>query len=125
MICFVFLFRIIANCGIIGLDIQIPKLYKCCFNSGLMNKSMSLHNCVSFYCSSCKLGKSEALSFPTSTASSFKFFDLIDSNVWGIAPIISHNQYKYFGTFIHDYSRFIWAYFLHSKSEVFNAFNYF
>lgn len=83
------------------------------FNSCLMNKSMSLRNYISFDCSVCKLGKSKALSFSTTTKSSSKCLDLIHSDVWGIAPVISHNQYKYFVTFIDDYNQFTWVYFLH------------
>jgi transposase InsO family protein len=36
----------------------------------------------------------------------------------GISPMISHAQYKYFVTFIDDFSRYTWVYFLRSKSEV-------
>jgi len=42
-----------------------------------------------------------------------------------MAPITSHANYKYFVTFIDDYSRFTWIYFLHSKDEVFPVFKIF
>ena len=54
----------------------------------------------------CKLGKSKILPFPLHVSSATKCFDLILSDVWGVAPIISHSQYKYFVTFIDDYNRF-------------------
>jgi hypothetical protein len=42
-----------------------------------------------------------------------------------MAPVTSHANYKYFVTFIDDYSRFTWIYFLHSKDEVFFVFKIF
>ena len=44
------------------------------------------------------------------------------TDVWGIAPVISHEYYIYFVTFIDDFTRFTWVYFLRSKSEVFSVF---
>ncbi|KAL6321792.1 hypothetical protein AAG906_035485 [Vitis piasezkii] len=46
-------------------------------------------------------------------------------DVWGIAPIVSHAHYKYFVTFIDDFSRSTWVYFLRAKAEVFSVFKCF
>jgi len=46
----------------------------------------------------------------------------VHTDVWGIAPVISHEHYRYFVTFIDDFTRFTWVYFLRSKSEVFSVF---
>ena len=75
--------------------------------------------------STCKLGKSKSLSFSFPSSHAESCFDLIHSDVWGITPIISHAKYKYFVTFIDDYNKYIWIYFLHSKSEVFFVFQKF
>ena len=45
--------------------------------------------------------------------------------MWGITPVISHAKYKDFVTFIDDYSKYTWIYFLRSKSEVFSVFQKF
>jgi len=42
-----------------------------------------------------------------------------------ISPMISHAQYKCFVTFINDFSRYTWVYFLRSKSEVMSVFQTF
>lgn len=42
-----------------------------------------------------------------------------------MSPAASHAHYKYFVTFIDDYGRFTWIYFLRSKSEVFSMFQKF
>jgi transposase InsO family protein len=76
-------------------------------------------------CSSCKLGKSKALLFPSHGSCASKCFEIIHIDVWGVSPIISHAQYKYFVTFIDDFSRFTWIYFLRSKADVFSTFQAF
>ena len=95
------------------------------FKSGLLyDNKISLKD-VFLNCSSCKMSKSKTLPFPISTSSSLHCFDLVHSDVWGIAPAPSHSHVKYFVTFIDDYSRFTWIYFLHAKSEVFATFKIF
>ncbi|RVW77694.1 Retrovirus-related Pol polyprotein from transposon RE1 [Vitis vinifera] len=70
------------------------------FNSGLLGIKACSSLDLSFNFTSCKLGK-------------------------GIAPIVSHAHYKYFVTFIDDFSRFTWVYFLWAKAEVFSVFKQF
>jgi len=80
---------------------------------------------VSFDCTTCKLGKSKTLPFPHNASQTNNYFNIIHSDVWGISPIVSHVGYKYFVTFIDDYSRFTWVYFLWSKAKVFFVFQRF
>lgn len=95
-------------------------------NSGLLgNKKSTSLSAVQFDCNSCRLGKSKTLPFPTHTPNAVQPLDMIHSDVWGMAPVISHANFKYFVTFIDDYSRFTWIYFLHSKDEVFSVFKNF
>ncbi|BBN69882.1 hypothetical protein Prudu_1222S000100, partial [Prunus dulcis] len=91
----------------------------------LGNKESPSLSAVQFDCNSCRLGKSKTLPFPIHTPHVVQPFDLIHSDVWGMAPVTSHANYKYFVTFIDDYSRFTWIYFLHSKDEVFSVFKIF
>ena len=79
----------------------------------------------SFNCPVCKLVKSKTLPFPSNAHCADKCFDIIHSDVWGISPILSHAKYKYFVTFINDYSLFTWIYFLCSKDQVFSMFKTF
>ena len=91
----------------------------------LGNKHIPSLNSVHFDCIPCKLGKSKILPFPTHQSNVTQLFDIIHSDVWGMSPVISHANYKYFVTFIDDYSRFTWVYFLRSKDEVFSTFKFF
>ena len=80
---------------------------------------------LSFDCAPCKLGKSKSLPFPLQGSRASTCFEIIHSDVWGMSPILSHAQYRYFVTFIDDYSRFTWVYFLRSKADVFSTFQTF
>ena len=95
------------------------------FNSGFLGNKACLSIDLSFDCTSCKLGKSKVLPFPHHASRASQCFELIHSDVWGIAPVVSHAHYKYFVTFIDDFSRFTWVYFLRAKGEVFSVFQRF
>ena len=51
--------------------------------------------------------------------------ELIHSDIAGPFPHMSMSQDKYALTFIDDFSRFCWVYFLKHKSEVFDLFKVF
>jgi hypothetical protein len=87
----------------------------------VLNK-LFCHNLDSSNCDVCKFLKQTSLSFSLSTSVSNKYFDLIYSDVWGPAPVDSYNNFKYFVTFIDDYSRNTWIYLLKIKNEVFSRF---
>lgn len=95
------------------------------FNSGLLGNKACSSLDLSFDCTTCKLGKSKVLPFPSHASRASQCFDIIHSDVWGIAPVVSHAHYKYFFTFIDDFSRFTWVYFLRAKTEVFLVFQRF
>lgn len=84
----------------------------------LSNKNQFCSSHLHFDCPTCKLSKSKILPFLVAGSHAKNCFDVIHSDVWGITPIISHAQYKYFVTFIDYYSRFTCIYFLRSKSKV-------
>ena len=48
--------------------------------------------------------------------------DYIHSNLWGPSPVYSKGGYQYLLTFIDDYSRKVWVYFLKNKSAIFVTF---
>ena len=60
-------------------------------SSGLLRKSDQISSsCLSFDCSTCKLGKSKILPFPITGSHATNCFDIIHSDVWGISSVISH-----------------------------------
>jgi transposase InsO family protein len=76
-------------------------------------------------CEACCLSKSHVLPFPVHFSRTIEAFNVIHTDVWGIAPHLSRMGYKYYVTFIDDHCRYTWIYFLRFKSEVFSTFQKF
>lgn len=75
-------------------------------------------------CSACQQAKSHQLPYSKSSSVSSHPLELVFSDVWGPAPE-SAGRYKYYVSFIDDFSKFTWIYLLKSKSEVFQKFHEF
>ena len=58
----------------------------------------------SFDYATCRLGKSKTLHFPVHGNHVSTLFEIVHTDVWGASPVLSHGQYRYFVTFIDDYS---------------------
>ena len=76
-------------------------------------------------CKGCVLGKFAKASFPRSDTRSKGVLDLVHSDVCGPMPTKSLRGYEYYVTFIDDFSRKTWIYFLKTKDEVFSLFQEF
>ena len=77
-------------------------------------------------CHGCLMGKHPENKFEKGKARrASQPLDLIHSDVAGPFPDLSLNKARYILTFIDDYSRFTWIYFLRLKSEVFGFFKFF
>jgi histone deacetylase 1/2 len=75
-------------------------------------------------CDACLQAKCHQFPFPKSSSVSSNPLDLIHSDVWGPASD-SVGAKRYYVSFIDDYSKFVWIYFLKFKSEVFEKFHEF
>ena len=72
------------------------------------------------------LGKHQCVSFaPRVNKRAIAPFDLVHSDVWGPCPTISHKGFKYFVTFIDDFSRITWVFLMKSRSDLFSIFSTF
>jgi hypothetical protein len=70
-------------------------------------------------CKGCALGKNVKASFPSSETRSKGILDLIHSDVGGPMSVASVKGTSYYVTFIDDFSRKTWIYFMKTKDEVF------
>ena len=77
------------------------------------------------HCKGYALGKNIRTPFPQSEHKSKESLDLVHSYVCGPMSVHSFSGNNYFVTFIDDYCRKTWIYFLKAKSEVFERFREF
>ncbi|KAL5741578.1 hypothetical protein ACOSP7_028310 [Xanthoceras sorbifolium] len=74
-------------------------------------------------CESCQFAKHHRLSSsPRVNKRASVPFALVHSDVWGPCPILSKPGFKYFVTFVDDYSRVTWLYLMKNRSELFSLF---
>jgi transposase InsO family protein len=77
-------------------------------------------------CRGCALGKNAKDAFPSNDSRSKEILGLVHSNVCGPMSVPSSIGYRYYVTFIDDYSRRTWnIFFMKTKDEVFNRFREF
>ena len=68
-------------------------------------------------CDACQQGKSHQLPYPKSSSVSSHPLEIVYSDVWGPA-CLSSGGFKFYVSFIDDFSKFTWLYCLKHKSEV-------
>lgn len=78
---------------------------------------------TSLQCESCQFAKHQRIHLsPRVNKRVSSPFELVHSDVWGPCPVTSKLGFKYFVTFVDDYSRTTWLYFMKNRSEVFTHF---
>ena len=73
-------------------------------------------------CKFCIMGRQRRVAFSTSQHKTRGLLDLIHTDVWELSPVASIGGARYYVTFIDDFSRKVWIYFLKQKSKVFHKF---
>ena len=76
-------------------------------------------------CNACKLGKMYKLHFPVTETKTKNALELLHTDLWGPAPTLSIQGYKYYISFVDDYTRFTWIFPLKTKAEAFQVFKVF
>ena len=76
-------------------------------------------------CESCLEGKMTKRAFSAKGERVRAHLEIIHSDVCGPLNVKARGNYKYFVTFIDNYSRYGYAYLMHKKSEVFEKFKEF
>jgi hypothetical protein len=79
------------------------------------------HEINPYVCDSCQKAKIHQLSYPISTSVSTVPLEEIFSDVWGPAPT-SVNKHSYYVSFIDNFSKFTWIYFIKKRSDVYQVF---
>ena len=87
---------------------------------GMTNISLDFY----FY-ENCVDGKKNWVSFPSGGKRAKQILELVHSDVFGPMKVPSLGKSMYYVSFIDDFSRNTWIYFLKKKSEVFDRFKEF
>lgn len=77
------------------------------------------------FCQACQYGKSHSLPFKLNSNRASFPLELVHTDVWGPAPVMSNTSFKFYIHFIDDYSRYTWIYPLKFKSDALKAFTQF
>ena len=75
------------------------------------------------FCEHCIYGKQNWVRFSFGATRAKGILELIHSDVFGPVHVPSLRKYVYYVSFIDDFSRTTWIYFLRKKSEVFLGLN--
>ncbi|KAL2896616.1 Retrovirus-related Pol polyprotein from transposon TNT 1-94 [Bienertia sinuspersici] len=76
-------------------------------------------------CTVCPQAKQTRDSFPDSDSRASRGFEMIHCDLWGSYKTPSSCGAHYFLTIVDDYSRGVWVYLLHDKTEVYSSFTSF
>ena len=76
-------------------------------------------------CDACKMGKMHRLHFPVSTTKTKHVLEVLHTDLWGPAPVLSVQSYRYYVSFVDDFSRFTWIFLLKTKDETLAVFKIF
>lgn len=88
-------------------------------------KAISFNKTTQSLCEACQLGKTCKLPFFSSDFRSNRVLERIHCDVWGPAPVVSAQGFRFYVVFIDNCSRFCWLYPLKLKSDVFSVFKSF
>lgn len=88
-------------------------------------KAITINKQLQSLCEACRLGKSSKLLFVESVFHASRPLERIHCDVWGPAPIVFGQGFKYYVVFIDNFSRFSWVDPLKFKSEVLSKFKIF
>lgn len=80
------------------------------------------NNVAQFFCSNCILGKCARLPFHESFCTTSTPLELVHADVWGPAPLLSMNGYRFYVIFVDDFTKYTWMFPLKCKSDVFTTF---
>ena len=79
-------------------------------------------DCSQSLCSSCISGKMTRQPFHVKQSRATFLFEKIHTDVWGPSPKLSVQGYRYYISFVDEYSRFLWIFPMNNKSQAFDIF---
>lgn len=90
--------------------IQTLSFFLVYLKNGLLGNKNDIFNAY-VSCSVCKLGKSKTILFLVGARCTSTYFEMTHSDVRRMYHVVSQDHYKYFITFIGDYTHLTWKIF--------------
>ena len=84
-----------------------------------------VNNDICSQCPACISAKMHKISVPKHVSDSTFPLELIHSDVWGLAPIVTKLGQRFYVIFVDDFTHFTWMFLLRHKPDVFNVFVHF
>ncbi|KAJ3698372.1 hypothetical protein LUZ61_002077 [Rhynchospora tenuis] len=75
-----------------------------------------------FFCEDCNKAKAHKKPFVSSISAATEPLQVVHTDLWGPAPVISNKGHRYYVHFIDEFSRFSWLYTCASKADVVKIF---
>ena len=83
----------------------------------------SLRSLPQLECESCQFAKQHRPSYVSRVNKRVASpFEVVHSDIWGPCPVVSKSGFRYFVTFVDDYSRVTWLYFMKNHLDLFEIF---
>uniref|UniRef100_A0A2N9G1Z1 Integrase catalytic domain-containing protein n=1 Tax=Fagus sylvatica TaxID=28930 RepID=A0A2N9G1Z1_FAGSY len=74
-----------------------------CFSPNSSSKDVKVH------CHHCLAGKMHQLPFPTSNKTITSPFELVHADLWGPAPVVASNSFRFYLVFVDEFTKFTWT----------------
>ena len=79
----------------------LSHVIKACSSFKLDNKNKTFD-----FCDACQIGKMHKLHFPTTAIKTKSPLEILHTDLWGPAPMVSSQDYRYYVSFVDDFTRF-------------------
>lgn len=76
-------------------------------------------------CDACKMRKMHKLHFLVTETKTKNALELLHTDIWGLAPTLSIQGYRYYVSSVDDFTRFTWIFPLKTKAETLQVFKVF
>ena len=93
---------------------------KACSSFKLDNKNKTFD-----FCDACQIEKMHKLHFPATAIKTKSPLEILHTDLWGPDPVVSSQGYRYYVSFVDDFTRFTWIFPLKTKSETLSVFKIF
>ncbi|KAH9769651.1 retrovirus-related pol polyprotein from transposon RE1 [Citrus sinensis] len=91
----------------------------------LSSLSLPCPTSIPDFCDACQYGKIHQFPFYSTGIKTKAPLELVHTDLWGPAPMLSLQGYRYYISFVDDYSRYCWIFPLTLKSEALATFKHF